>query len=134
MIRPVGASSFKEALRWGAEVFHTLKSLLKHEGHVVSVGDEGGFAPRLESNEAALDFIVNAIEKAGFKLKSEITIAIDLAASEFYDAKKKRYIEMKKQRAGLSFSGALFRGNDRLLNFPAIHLSNRYSRRPTCSR
>ncbi len=104
MIRPVGASSFKEALRWGAEVFHTLKSLLKHEGHVVSVGDEGGFAPRLESNEAALDFIVNAIEKAGFKLKSEITIAIDLAASEFYDAKKKRYIEMKKQRAGLSFS------------------------------
>lgn len=104
MIRPVGAPSFHEAVRWGAEVFHTLKSLLKQEGHVVSVGDEGGFAPRLLSNEAALDFILKAIEKAGFKPKSEITIAIDLAASEFYDKKTKRYVEKKKQKAGQPFT------------------------------
>jgi enolase len=104
MIRPVGASSFKEALRWGAEVFITLKSLLKEKGHVVSVGDEGGFAPLLESNEAALDFIMKAIEKAGFKPKNEITIALDCAASEFYDVKKKNYVEKKKQKAGQRFS------------------------------
>ena len=72
-------------LRWGAEVFHTLKAQLKKEGHVVSVGDEGGFAPRLDSNEQALDFLMASIEKAGFKPGKEISLAIDCAASEFYD-------------------------------------------------
>ncbi|HSW87433.1 MAG TPA: phosphopyruvate hydratase [Rhabdochlamydiaceae bacterium] len=99
MIRPIGAPSFSEALRWGVEIFHTLKTLLKKEGHVVSVGDEGGFAPRLHSNEAALDFIMKAIEKAGYKPEKEITIALDCAASEFYEQGTKKYIERKKKDA-----------------------------------
>lgn len=97
MIRPVGATSFKEALRWGAEVFHTLKGILKADGHITSVGDEGGFAPNLESNDAALSIIVKAIEKAGFRPGKDITLALDCAASEFYDAKAKKYLEKKKK-------------------------------------
>jgi enolase len=99
MIRPIGAPSFSEALRWGAEIFHTLKALLQQEGHVISVGDEGGFAPGLRSNEAALDFIMKAIEKAGYKPKKEITISLDCAASEFYEKSAKKYIERKKKEA-----------------------------------
>ncbi len=103
MIRPIGAPSFKEALRWGAEVFHTLKSLLKKAGHVTSVGDEGGFAPRLKSNEEALDFVLKAIEHAGYKVGQDFTLALDCAASEFYDVSSKRYLEKKKMDAGQAF-------------------------------
>ena len=85
MIMPVGASSFKEAVRMGAEVFHTLAGLLKSEGLGTAVGDEGGFAPNLPNNEAALDFILKAIEKAGYKPWKEIMLALDVAASEFYE-------------------------------------------------
>ena len=67
MIRPIGAPTFKEAVRWGAEIFHALKALLLEGGHATAVGDEGGFAPNLPSNEAALELILKAIEKAGFK-------------------------------------------------------------------
>ncbi len=91
MIFPVGAPSFSEALRAGAETFHTLKKLLAKEGHSVAVGDEGGFAPRLDKNEDALAFIVRAIETAGYKPGKDICIALDPAASEFYDSDKKRY-------------------------------------------
>ena len=84
MIAPIGASSFKEALRWGAEIYHNLKSVLKKRGLATSIGDEGGFAPNLESNRAALDLIIEAIEKAGFKVGSEIALAMDVAATEFY--------------------------------------------------
>lgn len=91
LIRPVGAPTFREAIRWGAEIFHTLKNLLKEKGHVISVGDEGGFAPRLSSNEEALDFIVKAIEKAGYKPGEQVTLALDCAASEFYDSTAKTY-------------------------------------------
>lgn len=104
MIRPIGAPSFSEGLRYGVEVFHTLKSLLKAAGHVVSVGDEGGFAPRLESNEEALDFIMQAIEKAGYKPGKDITLALDCAASEFYDKEQQRYVERKKQQMKKSFA------------------------------
>lgn len=93
MIRPQGAPTFSEAVRWGVEVFHTLKTLLKEKGHVVSVGDEGGFAPRLKSHEQALDFLMLAIKKAGYKAGSDISIALDCAASEYYDAKKKKYLK-----------------------------------------
>jgi len=92
MIRTQGAPTFHEALRWGAEVFHVLKTILKEKGHVVSVGDEGGFAPHLKSHEQALDFLLLAIKKAGYKAGSEISIALDCAASEYYDAKKKKYL------------------------------------------
>lgn len=100
MIRPLGAPSFSEALRWGVEVFHTLKKLLKKEGHVISVGDEGGFAPRLTSNEEAIDFILRAIELAGYKAGKDITLALDCAASEFYDNASHKYIEKKKHAVG----------------------------------
>jgi enolase len=84
MIAPIGAASFKEGLRWGAEIYHNLKSVLKKRGLATSIGDEGGFAPNLESNRAALDLIIEAVEKAGFKIGSEIALAMDVAATEFY--------------------------------------------------
>ncbi len=92
MIRPQGAPNFREAVRWGAEVFHVLKALLKEKGHVIAVGDEGGFAPQLKSHEHVLDFLMLAIKKAGYKPGSQISIALDCAASEYYDAKKKTYL------------------------------------------
>ena len=84
MIMPVGASSFKEALRSGAEIFHTLKSALKKAGHNTNVGDEGGFAPNLPSAEAALDFVMKSIEQAGYKAGKDIFLAMDCAATEFF--------------------------------------------------
>jgi len=84
MIAPLGAPTFKEALRWGAEVYHSLKSVLKERGLSTGLGDEGGFAPNLESNRAALDLIVEAIEKAGYRPGADIGLALDVAASEFY--------------------------------------------------
>ncbi|NOX67712.1 MAG: phosphopyruvate hydratase [Gammaproteobacteria bacterium] len=85
MILPVGAPNFKEALRYGAEIFHALKSVLRAQGLNTAVGDEGGFAPDLSSNRAALDTILQAIETAGFKVGSEIFLALDVASSEFYE-------------------------------------------------
>jgi len=85
MILPVGAPSFTEALRWGVEVFHSLKGLLKKQGYATAVGDEGGFAPDLPSNEAALQVILKAIEQAGFKPGTDIGLGLDLASSEFYN-------------------------------------------------
>ncbi len=95
MIMPYGAPSFAEALRMGAEVFHTLKGVLKKRGYSTAVGDEGGFAPNLKSNEEALEVILEAIEKAGYKAGEEIGIALDPAASEFYDAAQNRYVFKK---------------------------------------
>ena len=85
MVAPIGADSFKESLRWGAEIYHSLKSVLKKRGLATSIGDEGGFAPNLDSNRAALDLILEAIEGAGFKPGKEIALAMDVAATEFYD-------------------------------------------------
>ena len=85
MVAPIGADSFKESLRWGAEIYHSLKSVLKKRGLATSIGDEGGFAPNLESNRAALDLILEAVEGAGFKPGKEIALAMDVAATEFYD-------------------------------------------------
>jgi len=95
MIMPVGAPSFSECLRWSAEVFHTLKSVLKSKGYGTAVGDEGGYAPNLKSNEEALDLILEAIEKAGYEPGSEIYIALDPAASELFDEAKKKGEEGK---------------------------------------
>jgi len=91
MIMPVGASRFSEALRMGVEVFHCLKSVLKAKGHSTNVGDEGGFAPNLNSNEQAIEVVLEAIEKAGFKPGDDIYIALDPAASEFYNKEKGIY-------------------------------------------
>jgi enolase len=88
MIAPIGAESFKESLRWGAEIYHSLKSVLKKKGLATSIGDEGGFAPNLESNRAALDLILVAIENAGFKVGTQIALAMDVAATEFFNEGK----------------------------------------------
>ena len=91
MIQPVGASNFREGLRMGAEVFHSLAKVLKADGHSTAVGDEGGFAPNLESNEAALAAIKVAVANAGYELGKDITLAMDCAASEFYDKEANIY-------------------------------------------
>jgi enolase len=91
MIAPIGAATFSEALRWGVETYHALKSVLKQQGLSTGLGDEGGFAPNLPSNRAALDLITTAIEKAGFRPGTDIALAIDAAATEFYDADSGRY-------------------------------------------
>ena len=95
MIMPVGADHFKDALRMGTEVFHHLKKVLQKAGHSTNVGDEGGFAPNLKSNEEALEIVLKAIENAGFKAGDDIVIAIDAAASEFYDENEKLYVFKK---------------------------------------
>jgi enolase len=84
MIIPVGASSFSEGLRWGVEIFHTLKSVLKKKGYSTNVGDEGGFAPDIQSNEEAIETVLQAIEAAGYKVGEQIAIALDAASSEMY--------------------------------------------------
>jgi len=91
MIMPVGAKSFKEALRMGAEVFHALKAVLKGKGYNTAVGDEGGFAPNLKSNEEALEVILEAIKNAGYKAGEDVLLAMDVASSEFYNKEKKVY-------------------------------------------
>jgi enolase len=99
MVMPVGASSFKEALRMGAETFHTLKSALKKAGHNTNVGDEGGFAPNLPSAEAALDFVMESITKAGFKPGKDMFLALDCAATEFFKNGKYEYEGEGKTRS-----------------------------------
>ncbi|HFG1873261.1 TPA: phosphopyruvate hydratase [Vibrio cholerae] len=91
MIQPVGAKTLKEAVRMGAEVFHNLAKVLKSKGYNTAVGDEGGFAPNLKSNAEALEVIAEAVAASGYKLGTDITLAMDCAASEFYDAEKKEY-------------------------------------------
>ena len=99
MVAPYGATCFSEALRMGAEVFHTLKGVLKKKGYSTAVGDEGGFAPNLKSNVEAIEVILEAIEKAGYKAGKEIGLALDPAASEFYDSQKKKYIFKKSDKS-----------------------------------
>ncbi len=99
MVMPVGAPTFHEGLRMGVEVFHALKSVLKKDGHSTNVGDEGGFAPNLRSNEEPLEYIMKAIEKAGYKAGSDIMIAMDPAASEFYDKDKKKYVFARSDKS-----------------------------------
>lgn len=99
MIMPVGASSFREALRWSAEIFHNLKAVLKQKGYSTAVGDEGGFAPNLKSNEEAIDVILEGIQRAGYKPGEQIFIALDPASSEFYDEDKKRYVFKKSDKS-----------------------------------
>ncbi len=102
MIMPVGAPDFSEGLRWGVEIFHTLKSVLKKKGFSTNVGDEGGFAPNIQSNEEAIDTVMEAIQASGYKAGSQIVIAMDAANSELWDAKKKKYIFHKSDGKQLS--------------------------------
>jgi enolase len=102
MVMPVGAERFSDALRWGVEVFHTLKGVLKKKGYNTAVGDEGGFAPSLKSNEEAIELVLEAIELAGYKPGEDIAIALDPAASEFYDKSTGKYVFKKSDKRELS--------------------------------
>src|SRR5438270_6627080 len=102
MVMPVGAETFSEALRWGTEVFHTLKGVLKKKGYNTAVGDEGGFAPSLKSNDEALDLILEAIQLAGYDAGADIAIALDPASSEFYDKETGKYVFKKSDNRELS--------------------------------
>jgi enolase len=92
MVMPVGAGSFSEGLRWGVEIFHALKAVLKKKGYSTNVGDEGGFAPDIQSNEEAIETVIAAIQAAGYKPGSQIAIAMDAAVSELWNAKEKKYV------------------------------------------
>ncbi|MGJ5819690.1 phosphopyruvate hydratase [Paludibaculum fermentans] len=102
MISPHGADTFSNAIRMGAEVFHTLKGVLKKRGYSTAVGDEGGFAPNLKSNDEAVEVILEAIEKAGYKPGEQISISLDPASSEFYDREKQKYVFKKSDKRELS--------------------------------
>jgi enolase len=102
MVMPIGAASFNEGLRWGVEIFHTLKTVLKDKGYSTNVGDEGGFAPDIQSNEEAIETVLMAIEKAGYKPGEQVAIAMDAAISELYDDKTKNYVFHKSTGAKLS--------------------------------
>ena len=99
MIMPAGAESFSDALRWGVEVFHTLKGVLRKKGYNTAVGDEGGFAPSLKSNTEAVEVILEAITQAGYKPGEDIFLALDPAASEFFDAEKNKYVFKKSDKS-----------------------------------
>ncbi|MBL7705594.1 MAG: phosphopyruvate hydratase [Taibaiella sp.] len=102
MVMPVGADTFSEGLRWGVEIFHSLKKVLSEKGYSTNVGDEGGFAPDIQSNEEAIETVLKAIEKAGYKPGDDVVIAMDAAISELYDAKSKKYVFKKSDGKKLS--------------------------------
>lgn len=124
MIIPKGTDSFREALRMGTEVFHALKTVLQANRLSTAVGDEGGFAPNLESNEAALEAIAKAVKQAGYKLGKDIFIALDVAASEFYDAKTKKYVFKKSDRSKRSADQMISFYQDLLKKYPIISIED----------
>lgn len=124
MIMPVGASSFREALRMGTEVFHSLKSVLKSKGLATAVGDEGGFAPKLESTEAALDAIALAVKNAGYKLGKDIFLALDVASSEFYVASSKQYVFKKSDGRKLSGDAMVDFYKDLTKKYPIVSIED----------
>jgi enolase len=102
MVMPVGAANFSEGLRWGVEIFHALKNVLKKKGYSTNVGDEGGFAPNIQSNEEAIEMVLVAIDAAGYKAGSQIKIAMDAANSELWNSKKKKYVFHKSNGKEMS--------------------------------
>lgn len=124
MIMPVGAKSMKEAIQMGAETFHALKKVLKEKGQVTAVGDEGGFAPNLEDNEAPLKAIMEAIKAAGYKAGEDICIAMDVAASEFYNTETKMY-DLKKSGEGSKTTDEMIAWYDELVEkYPIISIED----------
>lgn len=124
MIMPVGAKSIREAIRMGAETFHALKKVLKSKGQVTAVGDEGGFAPNLEDNEAPLKCIMEAIEAADFRAGEDICIAMDVAASEFYNTETKMY-DLKKSGQGSKTTDEMIAWYDELVEkYPIISIED----------
>jgi enolase len=121
MIVPVGAPSFAEALRWGSEVYHSLKEVLKGKGYATCVGDEGGFAPALKTNEQAVDLIIDAVELAGYKPGHQIAIALDPASSSFYEARKYR---LRTEKRNLTSQDMVAMYADWIQKYPIIVLED----------
>ena len=121
MIAPFGATSFKEALRWGTEIYHSLKSVLKKNGLATSIGDERGLAPNLTSNRAALDLILTAIEKGGFKAGDQIGLALDVAATEFYEKATHTY---KFESSSRSSEEMIKYYADLVANYPLVSIED----------
>jgi enolase len=124
MIAPIGASKFSEALRMGVETFHTLKGVLKKRGYSTAVGDEGGFAPNLKSNEEALEVLMEAITKAGFKPGEQIALALDPASSEFYDGDKKKYVFKKSDKSEKSSEQMIEFWSNWVRQYPIISIED----------
>jgi enolase len=124
MIVPHGAPTFADAIRYGSEVFHNLKTVLKKRGYATSVGDEGGFAPNLKSNEEAVEVIVEAIQKAGYKPGQDVSIALDPAASEFYDQDKKKYVFKKSDKRELTSDQMIAFWSDWVAKYPIISIED----------
>ncbi len=127
MVMPIGAESFSDALRMGTEVFHHLKAVLKKQGLSTNVGDEGGFAPNIKSNEEALKYVIQAIETAGYKPGEDIYIAMDAAASEFYDAEKKIYKFKKSTGDELTSSQMVDYWADWAKKYPIVSIEDGFA-------
>jgi enolase len=124
MAMPVGAESFSEALQWGSEIFHTLKSVLKKRGYNTAVGDEGGFAPSLKANVEAIDLILEAIQQAGFDAGEDVAIALDPAASEFFDKEKGKYIFKKSDKSVKSSQDMVRFWADWVRQYPIVSIED----------
>ncbi len=124
MVMPVGAESIREAVRMVAEIFHNLKGILKEGGYSTNVGDEGGFAPNLRSNEEAVEVILKAVEKAGYKMGDQVMIALDPASSEFYDTSKKKYVFKKSDGRELSSEEMASYWADWAAKYPIISIED----------
>ncbi|HEX5234945.1 MAG TPA: phosphopyruvate hydratase [Silvibacterium sp.] len=124
MVMPIGAERFSDALRWGAEVFHTLKGVLKKRGYNTAVGDEGGFAPSLKSNVEAIEVILEAIELAGYKAGEDIAIALDPAASEFYDKDARKYVFKKSDKSEKTSEEMALYWQDWTRQYPIVSLED----------
>ena len=124
MVMPIGAETFSEGLRWGIEVFHALKSVLKKKGYSTNVGDEGGFAPDIQSNEEAIDTVMTAISTAGFKTGTQISIAMDPAVSEMYDGAKKVYHFHKSDGKKLSIEKMVDYWANWVKNYPIVSIED----------
>ena len=124
MVMPVGASSFSEGLQWGVDIFHALKSVLKKKGFSTNVGDEGGFAPNIQSNEEAIETVLTAIQTAGYKTGSQIMIAIDAANSELWNAKEKKYVFHKSDGKKLTSEQLVKYWEGWVKNYPICSLED----------
>jgi len=127
MVVPSGAKSFREALRMGTEIFHALKKVLKAKGLSTSVGDEGGFAPKVASNEAALEAIVEAIKASGYKLGSEVFLALDVAATEFFDEKTGKYTFHKSDKSQRNSEAMIKFYQDLQKRYPIVSIEDGFS-------
>jgi enolase len=124
MVMPIGAESFSEGLRWGTEIFHHLKKVLKSKGLSTNVGDEGGFAPNISSNEEAIQYVLKAIESAGYRPGEDVFIAMDAAASEFYDKSTKQYFLKKSTGDKLSSSEMVSYWKDWVKKYPIVSIED----------